>query len=312
VLTLRLLGVAAGGGFPQWNCSCAPCRRARAGDPAVKPRTQASLAVSGDSAHWFLINASPDLRQQIGQTPVLHPDPARGVRHSPISGVVLSSAEIDHTAGLLSLRERQPLTIYLTQRVRAALAANPMFSALAADVIRWREVDLDEEFTLNEVGGAAPGVTARLFAVPGKVPLYMEAEVAADGLAGCPGDTVGVELCDPRSGRRVCYIPGCAAISAAVRQRLEGVDLLFFDGTVWTDDELQRAGVGTKTGARMGHLAMSGADGSIARLASLRIGRRVFVHINNTNPVLIDGSAERRAAEEAGWLVPEDGAEFVA
>jgi pyrroloquinoline quinone biosynthesis protein B len=298
-LTAIVLGAAAGGGFPQWNCNCEVCRLAWAGDPRVRPRTQASLAVSSDGKRWTLLNASPDLRAQLLKTALLHPRHA--TRGSPIETVVLTGAEIDQTAGLLSLRERSPFTIIATAATLAAVAANPMFGALASDVVTRRVVAPGERFQLD----SESGLTAELFLVPGKLPLYLEGDdpdTASESAAN-----VGVEISDGRL--RLAYVPGAAAVTPALRQRLMRADVVLFDGTLFTDDEMIRAGAGAKTGRRMGHMPIDGADGSLAALAGLP-ARRVFVHINNTNPILVDGSPERVRVEAAGWQVAFDGMEI--
>jgi pyrroloquinoline quinone biosynthesis protein B len=297
-LTAIVLGAAAGGGFPQWNCNCEVCRLAWAGDSRVRARTQASLAVSADGERWVLINASPDLRAQVERTPRLHPRGA--VRGSPIETVVLTGAEIDQTAGLLSLRERAPFTIVATAATLATVAGNPMFAALAPDVV-WRRAIVPGESL--SVGG---GLKAELFIVPGKVPLYLEGE--NPDTASETAANVGVEITD--GTKRLAYVPGAAAVTPAVEARLKSADAILFDGTVFTDDEMIRSGTGTKTGRRMGHMPIDGADGTLAALAGLS-AKRVFVHINNTNPILVDGSPERRRVEAAGWTVAEDGMEIV-
>jgi pyrroloquinoline quinone biosynthesis protein B len=295
-LAAIVLGAAAGGGFPQWNCRCAVCRLAWAGDKRVKPRTQASLAVSADGEHWILLNASPDLRAQIQANQNLQP---RGeARGSPIAAVVLTGAEIDQTAGLLSLRERSPLALYATAASLAAIADNPMFAALAPDMVSRRAVVPGERFTLGY------GIEAELFIVPGKVPLYLEGDdpdTASESAAN-----VGVEIFNGTS--RLAFVPGAAAITSAVKQRLARADVVFFDGTLFADDEMIATGTGEKTGRRMGHIPLDGPDGSLATLAGLR-ARRIFVHINNTNPILIDGSPQRARVVAAGWEVAEDGLE---
>lgn len=293
-----VLGSAAGGGVPQWNCRCAVCELAWAGDPRVRPRTQSSLAVSGDGERWVLFNASPDIRRQIAAAPELRP--RRGPRHSPIAAVVLTNGDVDHVAGLLSLRERQPFRLHATAPVLRALAQNAIFDVVAPDLVAREPVGLGEPFAPLEA------LRVELFAVPGKVPLWLE-----DGdpdLGGETESTVGALIC--AAARRIAYIPACAAVTASWLPRVEGVDLLLFDGTVWEDDEMIRAGTGGKTGRRMGHVPMSGPDGSMAALASAKVGRRVFVHLNNTNPVLIEGSPERARAQRAGWEIACDGMRF--
>jgi pyrroloquinoline quinone biosynthesis protein B len=296
-LTAIVLGAAAGGGFPQWNCNCEVCRLAWAGDPRVRARTQASLAVSSEGQHWTLLNASPDLRAQIQANPALHP---RDLRASPIKSVVLTGAEIDQTAGLLSLRERSPFTIMATATTLAAVADNPMFGALAPDVVSRSAIFPGQRFKL------AGGLEAELFMVPGKVPLYLESEnpeTAEESAAN-----VGVEITD--GNKSLAYVPGAAAVTPALRQRLSRADVILFDGTLFTDDEMIRTGTGAKAGRRMGHMPIDGDDGSLSALADVA-ARRIYVHINNTNPILIEGSPERRHVERKGWEVAEDGMEIV-
>jgi pyrroloquinoline quinone biosynthesis protein B len=297
-LTAIVLGAAAGGGFPQWNCRCAVCRLAWDGDPRVCARTQASVAVSADGARWTLLNAAPDLRAQLGATPALHPRGA--LRTSPIETVVLTGAEIDQTAGLLNLRERQPFAILATAETLHALADNPMFNALAPDVVTRKAVPRGAQFELPG------GMAAELFTVPGKVPLYLEQgtpETATE-----TGANVGVEI--TAGDARLCFVPGAAAVTPALSQRLARADVILFDGTLFNDDEMIASGTGAKTGRRMGHMPIAGAGGSLAALSGLG-KRRIYIHINNTNPILIDGSPERLEVESAGWEVAADGLEIV-
>jgi pyrroloquinoline quinone biosynthesis protein B len=295
-LTAIVLGSAAGGGFPQWNCRCAVCRLAWERDPRVTPRTQASLAVSGDSEHWTLLNAAPDLRTQLAATPALHP---RTLRGSPIEAVLLTGGEIDQTAGLLNLRERQPFTLFGTQDTLAAVGGNPMFGALAPDVVTRRTVAPGAAVTLPG------GLTAELFMVPGKVPLYLEKGAVETSVES--GANVGVEI--KSGGATLLFVPGAAAITPALRERLARADVILFDGTLFTEDEMIKSGTGEKTGRRMGHMPISGEDGSLAALKGLG-KRRIYIHINNTNPILIDGSPERRQVEAAGFEVAADGLEI--
>jgi len=296
-MRVEILGSAAGGGFPQWNCACAVCELAWSGSPRVKPRTQASIAVSAGAAAGaspvILINASPDLRQQILATPALQP---RGLRASPIEAVVLTGGEVDQTAGLLTLREREPFALYATQGTLSTLAANPIFGVLAADVVKRHAIGAGEPFALPG------GIEAELFLVPGKAPLYLEG--ASPALAAETEANVGIEL--SAAGARLVFIPGAAKLTPAIAARLAGADAVMFDGTLFTDDEMIAAGAGSKTGRRMGHMPVSGPDGTLAALKGMA-RRRILIHINNTNPILIEDSAERRAVEAAGFEVAEDG-----
>jgi pyrroloquinoline quinone biosynthesis protein B len=293
-----VLGAAAGGGFPQWNSNAAACRRARAGDPAAPARTQASLAVSADGERWALINASPDLREQIGRFPFLHP--RRGLRSTPISDVVLTGGDVDAIAGLLTLRERQPFSLWATRRILDVLDANPVFEVLARDVVARRELALDAPQRLEA------GLSVELFPVPGKAPLYLEADDAPPIVVD--GTTVGAAISDGK--KTLFYIPGCAAMTPALAARLEAADLVLFDGTLWADDEMIAAGLGAKTGRRMGHMSLSGPEGSLAAFDPIAVSRKVFVHINNSNPILLADSPERALTERAGWEVAFDGMEF--
>lgn len=295
-MKIIVLGAAAGGGFPQWNSNAPACNRARSNDPAAPARTQASIAVSGNGQDWYLLNASPDLRQQISQTPELHP--RAGLRSTPMAGVVLTGGDVDVIAGLLTLREREAFTLYASRRILDILDANPIFEVLARDVVERRQVTLGQPVALNG------GITVELFAVPGKVPLYLE---EGSGMQPVLADetTVAAEICDGRT--RALFIPGCAAITPDLAARIAGADALFFDGTLWRDDEMIRAGLGTKTGARMGHMSLSGEGGTLASLAHVPVGRRFVLHINNSNPVLLADSPERAATEAAGWTVCHDG-----
>jgi pyrroloquinoline quinone biosynthesis protein B len=274
------------------------CALAWAGDPRVKPRSQASLAVSADGEHWILLNASPDLRAQIQATPALQPRATP--RSSPIEAVLLTGAEIDQTVGLLSLRERQNFALFATAETLAALEANPVFGVLAAEIVARKAVAAGKRFAL------LGGLEAELFMVPGKVALYLEGSDPV--LCGESGANVGVEIAF--AGKRLVYVPGAADVTADMLVRLARADVVLFDGTLFADDEMIASGTGTKTGRRMGHMPLDGADGTIASLRHLK-GRRILTHINNTNPILVEGSAERRMVESAGFEVAEDGMEIV-
>lgn len=303
-----VLGSAAGGGSPQWNCNCGTCRRVRSRDPNATERTQASLAVSANGRRWYLLNASPDVRQQIAATPYLQPQGGKA-RHSPIAGVVLTNADVDHVAGLLSLRERQPMTLHGTERVLSVLRANAIFNVLDRSVVERRPLPLDVEIRLG-VADEDDDLEITAFAVPGKVALWLE-ESAGDNLSGSAEDTIGLRIARRSTGAHFFYVPGCASLSEDLAVRLRHAPLVFFDGTTWTDEELQSAGVGSKTARRMGHMCMAGPAGSIASLAPLGIGRRIYIHINNTNPVLLKDSPQRREAAANGWEIAEDGMEII-
>jgi len=294
---ILVLGSAAGGGVPQWNCLCPVCRLAWSGDKRVKPRSQSSLAVSADGKRWLLLNASPDLRQQIIASPSLHPRGAK--RHSPIGAVVVTNADADHLTGLLTLREQQGFALFGSQAALAQTGAG-IFAVLNKDLVDRRAIALD---TPADTG---LGIWITPFAVPGKVPLYLEGENVAVGAE--TEATVGVELSD--GANSFFYVPGCAEINEGVIERVAGAALVFFDGTTFTDDEMVNLGLSKKTAWRMGHVAMSGEKGSLERLASCAIGRKIYVHINNTNPVLIEDSPQRAAVERAGWDVAFDGMEI--
>jgi pyrroloquinoline quinone biosynthesis protein B len=308
MLRVVVLGAAAGGGVPQWNCGCPVCLAARTEHPELQS-TQASIAISADGGHWFLINASPDLRQQLIATPQLHPQAGR-LRHSPISGVILTSGEIDAIAGLLSMREGWPFTIYAHPKVLSILKANSIFNVLNEKNVRRQPIELDKTFEPTLPDGSPSGIEILPFAVPGKSPWYLEGEVHPSGNDGA-GDTLGLRVRDKATGKYFYFLAACAAVNDDLKSRLAGAPLIFFDGTVWRDDELIAAGLGNKTGQGMGHIAMSGDNGAIAALAGLDIGRKMFLHINNSNPALLHDSAEREIAERAGWQIPADGTEIV-
>ena len=308
MLRVVVLGAAAGGGVPQWNCGCPVCLAARTERPELES-TQASIAISADGGHWFLVNASPDLRQQLIATPQLHPKAGK-LRHSPISGVILTNGEIDAVAGLLSMREGSSFTIYAHPKVLSILKANSIFNVLNEKNVQRQPVEVGEAFEPTLPDGSPSGIEILPFAVPGKSAWYLEGEVhpAGDDVAG---DTIGLRVGDKATGKYFYFLATCADITDDLKSRLAGAPLIFFDGTVWRDDELIAAGLGNKTGQSMGHIAMSGDHGAIESLASLDIGRKIFLHINNSNPALLRDSAERKLAERAGWQIPVDGTEIV-
>jgi pyrroloquinoline quinone biosynthesis protein B len=307
-MVIKVLGSAAGGGFPQWNCNGRNSTDVRQGKGGLAPRSQASVAVSADGRQWVLLNAAPDLRQQINDTPELYPHPNEGPRNSPIKAVVLTNGDVDAIVGLLCQREGQPLTIYGTARVLDVLASNSVFDVLDARLVKRVVMAYDRPFAVE--GPAGPvGMTIEPFPVPGKVPLYLEDEKAGAGFGTQEGDTTGLKVIDAASGHYFFYIPGCAKLDDALRARIKGAPLLFFDGTLYTNDEMIAQGLLNKTGDRMGHMNMSGSAGSIEQIAPLDIGRKIFIHINNSNPALREDSPERAAIERAGWEVSYDGME---
>jgi len=307
MLRVVVLGAAAGGGVPQWNCGCPVCQAARTKHPELQS-TQASIAISADGDHWFLINASPDLRQQLIATPQLHPAPGK-LRHSPVAGVILTNGEIDAVAGLLSMREGWPFTIYAHAKVLAILKSNSIFNVLNEKNVRRQPVQVDETFEPALPDGSPSGIEILPFAVSGKSAWYLEGQAHPAGQDGA-GDTLGLRIGDKATGKFFYFLAACAEVTDDLKSRLAGAPLVFFDGTVWRDDELIRAGLGNKTGQAMGHIAMSGEAGAIAALDGLGIDRKIFLHVNNSNPALLRYSAERKIAERAGWQIPEDGTEI--
>ncbi len=305
MLKIVILGLAAGGGFPQWNCNCEGCRAARV-EPALR-EGQASVAVSADGEHWFLVNASPDIRQQINDTPCLHPRDGR-LRDSPIAGVILTNGEVDAITGLLSLREGSPFSIHGHARVLETLNDNGIFDVLDRTRVPRRAITLDAPFEPDLPDGTPSGLVVEAFEVPGKPAWYLEGGVR-DGV-DAPGDTLGLRIAAVRGGPDLFVITACGGVTDELAERIRGAGMVLFDGTLWQDDELILAGLHTKTGQRMGHISVSGEDGAIARLADLEIGTKMFVHINNSNPILRPGTAERAAVEAAGWHVPSAGEAF--
>jgi pyrroloquinoline quinone biosynthesis protein B len=306
MLRVVVLGAAAGGGVPQWNCGCAVCLAARTA-PELRS-TQASIAVSADDEHWYLVNASPDLRQQLIVTPQLHPKAGK-LRHSPIAGVILTNGEIDAVAGLLSMREGSPFTIYAHAKVLSILKANSIFDVLSDKNVRREAIEVDRAFEPTLPDGAPCGIEILPLAVAGKSAWYLEGKAHPGGDHGA-GDTLGLRIQDQMTGRHFYFLAACAGVTDDLKARLDGAPLIFFDGTVWRDDELIAAGLSNKTGQGMGHIAMSGNGGAIESLAGLDIGRKMFLHINNSNPALLRNSAERKLAERAGWQIPADGTEI--
>ncbi len=294
-MKIVVLGAAAGGGLPQWNCGCQNCRDARSGKLPVM--TQSSIAVSADGTNWIVLNASPDIRVQLQKTPQLHPV---GLRDTPIGAVVLTNGDIDHIAGLLTLREKTAFSLFATASGMNILSENSVFNVLDDQLVDRKIVNLEATFE------PVPSLRVTAFSVPGKVALFLEDKDNLD-LEAVGDQTVGLLL--EANGKIAAYVPGCATLPDWLLERLSAIDLLMFDGTVWENDDMQRTGTGNKTGARMGHIALNGIDGSMRRLDALR-ARKVFVHINNTNPILQPQSKERSLVEQAGWEVAFDGMEI--
>jgi pyrroloquinoline quinone biosynthesis protein B len=296
-MRVRVLGSAAGGGFPQWNCRCETCEAARAGERA-RPRTQSSLAIRGDDGPWFLVNASPDLRHQL-ETRLDPPARADGVRASPIAGVLLTDAEIDHTAGLLLLRESPtPVRVFGAAAVERALTDGypvlPMLERYCGAL--WQTL---------EPGGPQPldgsSLAVEPFPTGGDAPRYLGSDVELEAS--------GLVFRDRATGGVVTYVPGLARLDEGVIARLAASDLVLVDGTFWHDDDLARLGISDRTARDMGHTPLAGPGGSLAVLARLERPRRVLVHINNTNPILLEGSPEREEVVRAGVEVAYDGLE---
>ncbi len=304
-MQVKVLGTAAGGGFPQWNCACRNCRSLRRGTFSGKARTQLQVAVSCDGISWFLLNASPDLRTQIEANPCLHP---RGSgRHSPISGVLLTSGDLDQSLGLLLLREMQPLQIFATASIRRILREdNSMFSMLhrTADQAQWEDIVPGTAFDLSPKTGEPSAIKCLPVSVATRFPSYVTAKRAA---ALKPNEAVLGLILQSGSGKRLGYFPVVAHLSPTLVQQLESLDALLFDGTFWTDDELIKLQHGGQTAREMGHIPVSSPEGSLDLLSGLRCPRKMLVHINNTNPVLDESGPEYREVRERGWEIAEDG-----
>ena len=308
-MIIKILGSAAGGGFPQWNCNGIHSANVRAGKAGYRARLQSSLAVSADSINWVLLNASPDLRQQINETPELQPSKSGGLRNSPIKAVVVTNADVDHITGLINLREGQPFSIYGSDRVLATLNANSIFNVCAPDKVPRIALPLDKPIALTGAG-TDPGLTIEAFAVPGKIALFLEKGDATGNFGSRDGDTIGLKVTAAATGKSFYYIPGCAEVDAPLAARIKGADLIFLDGTLFTDDEMITQGLSHKTSQRMGHISVSGVHGSIEVIKPLGIKRRIYVHINNSNPILDENSQARKLVDASGWEVGHDGMEI--
>ncbi len=304
-MLIRVLGSAAGGGFPQWNCGCPNCVGVRRGSIRAVARTQESVAVSADGASWFLLNASPEIRQQIESFPKLHP---RSLRDTPIQGIVITNGDLDHCLGLLSLRESQPLALHSTERILKGFSeGNVLYRTLQRfeGQAAWHLLELGgAEAPLRLLNGAPSGLALRAFAAPGKPALHLDQSTAQGG------DNFGVVIRDERRGKSLAYISAIGASSADVVAAASAADAVFFDGTFWSSDELIALGASTRRAEDMAHWPISGPNGSLRFLAELGNARRVYIHINNTNPMLRDDSSERAAVHAAGVEVAFDGMEF--
>ncbi len=304
-MQLRVLGSAGGGGFPQWNCGCANCNGLRAGTLRARARTQESVAVSGDGERWFLLNASPEIRAQIESFRPLWP---RAKRHSPVSGVVLTNGDLDHCLGLLSLRESHPISLYATDAVRNGFEeGNSLYGTLQRfpGQVTWNELALGVETPLVDPnGGADTGLFLTALPIPGKLPLHLERTRTRS-----PGDNVGLRIRDAKRGVTLAYVPAVAGPSPEVQEAIQGADCVFFDGTFWSSDELVAAGLGTRRAEDMAHWPVGGANGSLELLAKLP-GRRILIHVNNTNPMLREDGPEHADVHAAGVEVAHDGLEL--
>ena len=296
-MQIRVLGAAAGGGFPQWNCGCPNCREQRAGTLGAEPRTQESLAVSADGERWLLLNASPEIRGQIEGCAPLHP---RAPRHSPISAIVLTNGDLDHCLGLLSLRESHPITVYATEEVRGGFTdGNVLYRTLErfSGQVTWRRLIPGRKIEID-------GLEVEAVPAPGKPPVHLERSTAPS-----PGQNIGLLIRDARTKGCLAYFSAAGGVTPVMLAAMDGASCVFFDGTFWSSEELITLGLGTKRAEEMAHLPVGGPGGSLARMAEVRAGRRVYIHINNTNPMLREDSDERREVDAAGWEIAGDAME---
>jgi pyrroloquinoline quinone biosynthesis protein B len=303
-MRVRIPGAAVGGAFPQWNCNCGNCRIARTDPSRAKPRTQSCIAISSDNIHWFLVNASPDIRTQIESFPELLPK-GGSIRGSGIAGVLLTNADLDHTLGLFLLREGRRMVVYATEQVRRALSEGLRMDSVLESYcgVNW-QVPSRDLATLTCGDGSPGGLLYSAFSVPGKKPRYASEEIST------PRDAVGYRFVDEKTGGKLVVIPDVAAIDDVVRAQMSDADLLFFDGTFFDENEMLSSGAGTARASDMGHIPIGGAEGSLMHLALIPKVQRVYVHINNTNPILLEDSPQRALVEAAGVVVGYDGMEF--
>ena len=302
-MRIKVLGAAAGGGLPQWNCTCLNCSAVRDNQLGIRARSQSQLAVSAQDDSWFLINASPDLREQLISNREFYPNSEKGLRSTPVAGVILTSADLDHVLGLLLMREFSPVRIYATHSVTNILQKNSFFQMLdrLPGQSHWTTIEPGVCFHAGENLVCTP------IALGGSLPAYVrEEERAALDLAEA---TIGIILEEP-NGARIAYLPALSSISPSLKEVLSTCSAILVDGTFWSDDELQSIQPGTPLARSMGHLPISGQDGSLATLRDLEGVRRIYTHINNTNPILNEQSSECRAVQDAGWEVAWDGLEI--
>lgn len=296
---IQILGSAAGGGFPQWNCNCKNCNGLRKGTLNAKPRTQSSIALSDDGVHWILCNASPDIRAQLESTPVLQP--ARSVRDTAIGAIVLMDSQIDHVTGLLTLREGCPHQVWCTDMVHEDLSSGfPLFNMLEHwnGGLRWNPIPLAGEFSIS----VCPALRFTAIALRSAAPPYSPHRHNPH-----PGDNIGLLVRDLNTGGVLFYAPGLGQPDEQLKALMADAHCLLVDGTLWRDDEMAYAGVGDKLGSEMGHLQQSGADGMIALLDKQPAARKILIHINNTNPILDEDSPERAELTRHGIEVAFDG-----
>jgi len=300
---VRVLGSAAGGGFPQWNCTCPPCRAVRTGSRPCVPRSQSSIAVSFDRAQWFLFNASPDIQSQIESFPELHPDDGRVIR---LQAVLLTDAELDHTLGLLLMREGRGLEVHATESVHETLTTGSgVLKTLEAYCpVKWQPVLPGAEVPL---GSGSNGLSYRAFDVPTDKRMRFPSPSTH---AATHGRVVGYRVTDTSSGRSVVYLPCVQQLTPDVLAELADCSGLLVDGTCWRDDEMISLGLASKTSRDMGHVPIDGPGGSLELLSPLPIDRKVYIHINNTNPILFEDSPERRLLDQHAMEVAADGLEL--